>query len=594
MRLRMLVAYGMESTFTQTTRDYLEALKCYSGYEVEYLHVTNSADILVDLSRYDIIFHNYCARLCFENYISPKYLELLRSYGGLKILAVQDEYNFTNRLRAAIKNLGFDIVLTCIPQDALEYVYPRGDFPGVEFVTVFTGYVPDEFAQAERRPKPLSERSIFIGYRGRSLGANYGSLGFDKYQIGWRMKQICDERGIRTDISMSEESRIYGSAWFDFVGDCRAMLGSESGSNVFDFDGSIDAQYIALTKERGRSPTYEEFAPYIAEREREISIGQISPRIFECAVMRTPLILFNGRYSDAISAGEHYIMLEKDFSNVSDVLKKLDDLPALEEMAKRAYQHLVASRRFGYHSYGVMLRALIDRHLTKRGSEPKVATEILSGKMTHEADELCLIEQPTPELGTHHEFRAKNLKRRGISNPTQIAGFETLMDSAIARDMAALNSHARLLNELSEHFAMAGGASGPAGRSILAKAYSDLDFVRNKAALIEHARGRHRATIETRQSVNRAVSLWLGEYANLYDDFRAAYSASIGRLQREEVKCVELLRRSVGIATYSRWMFRLATLRFSGSKLDRLKPLAKRSKTLRALVFGLMKMLGRA
>ncbi len=592
MRPRMLVAYGMESTFTQTTRDYLEALKNCIGYEVEYLHVTHGAEISVDLSRYDVIFHNYCARLCFENYVSSMYLEKLRSYDGVKVLAVQDEYNFTNRLRAAIRDLGFDIVLTCVPQDSLEYVYPRSEFSGVEFVTVFTGYVPDDFALSRPRLKPLSERSIFIGYRGRSLGANYGSLGFDKYEIGRRMRQVCDERGIQTDISMSEESRIYGTDWFDFIGDCRAMLGSESGSNVFDFDGSIEARFAAVTKHNGgREPTHEEFSPFIIEREKKISMGQISPRVFECAVMRTPLILFKGRYSDAIAADEHYIVLEKDFSNIDAVLARLEDVPALEKMAERTYQHLVGSGLFGYKSYGATLRALIDRHLAKRGWRPREKSDAQREHVTSAADELSLVERPTLELGTHHEFRAKNLKRRGISSLAQIGGFEALMSGAIARDTAALNSHALFLTELARHLATVGGARGIAGRLVLADAQVRLSSVRNKIASFEQARDRYRAEVETQRSVKRAAALWLGQCANLYDDFHVAYGIATDQLWRDELKCVKLLQRNQDITTFARLALRLTTLRFAGSKLDHMKRLAKRSKTLRTWAPMLMKML---
>ena len=52
------------------------------------------------------------------------------------------------------------------------------------------------------------------------------------------MRAICAERGVAHDIEWSDEKRIYGNAWYDFIGSCRAILGSESDSNVFDFDGS--------------------------------------------------------------------------------------------------------------------------------------------------------------------------------------------------------------------------------------------------------------------------------------------------------------------------------------------------------------------
>ena len=130
----------------QTTMDYLLALKRYSGFDASYVHVTHDAVINFDLDKFDVIFQNYCARLCFDGYVSTEYGEAMKRFRGLKILAVQDEYDRTNVLKAAIKDFGFHVVLTCVPQDSLEYVYPRDEFPNVEFLTVLTGYVPDDLA----------------------------------------------------------------------------------------------------------------------------------------------------------------------------------------------------------------------------------------------------------------------------------------------------------------------------------------------------------------------------------------------------------------------------------------------------------------
>lgn len=377
---RALVAYSMSSTFVQTTLDYLAAFKRFSGFDVDYIHITHHAHVIPDFNSYDVIFHNYCARLCYHGYVSESYLEKAREFKGVKVLAVQDEYDHTDVLKAAIKDIGFNIVLTCVPQDRLEYVYPKAEFPDVEFITVFTGYVPEDFAVDLPAPTPLAERPIFIGYRGRDIGGRYGRLGFDKFEVGRRMKELCDERGIATDIAMDEASRIYGKAWLEFVGSCRAMLGSESGSNVFDFDGSIEARFKEMTEANGGvAPSYADFLPIVAERDNEIEMGQISPRVFECAMMRTPMVLFRGRYSDAILPDEHYITLEKDFSNLDEVLGRLEDIPALEAMTQRAFDHLVGSGRFTYRVYFKDVAVAIERHLVASGRvHPEPAATVFS------------------------------------------------------------------------------------------------------------------------------------------------------------------------------------------------------------------------
>jgi len=368
--MRILVAYSMSSTHVQTTLDYLLALKRYSSHEVSYVHATHEAVMDFDFDDFDVVLQNYCARLCFEGYVSRSYREALKRFRGLKMLAVQDEYNRTNVLKAAIRELGFHVVLTCVPQDSLEYVYPRREFPDVEFVTVLTGYVPDHLVDAGRTPAPLGRRPLVIGYRGRDIGGLYGRLAFEKYEIGRRMREICQERGIPHDIAMDDQSRIYGPAWLDFIGSCRSMLGSESGSNVFDFDGSIERTYKEMAGARSWKVGYDEFLPLVARHESEISMGQISPRAFECAAMRTPMILFRGRYSGVLTADVHYIPLEKDFSNVDEVLGRLEDLPALEAMAQTTYRDLVDSGRYGYAAFGRQLCAIIERKFDELGLVP--------------------------------------------------------------------------------------------------------------------------------------------------------------------------------------------------------------------------------
>ncbi|HZI41389.1 MAG TPA: hypothetical protein VFD67_06780, partial [Gemmatimonadaceae bacterium] len=331
MPRKLLVIYSIASTVVATTVEYVRSFGRYSRNDVSYINGTHGAVLGVELSGFDAVWLNYCCRLCFPGYVGPGVREALRTYGGLKLMSVQDEYDRTETLRQAIEELGFDVVFTCVPQHSLRYVYPKERFPHTEFITVLTGYVPDHL---ERRldATPLERRPIVVGYRGRDIGPRYGELGFWKAEIGRRMKSICLERGIRCDIEVSEESRIHGESWYAFVESCRTMLGSESGSNVFDFDGSIERQYETLKRAKS-GVSYEEFQPFLAKHETDIGMGQISPRVFEAAALRTPMILLTGRYSGLIRPGEHYIELKKDFSNVDDVFRQVEDTAALNAMA---------------------------------------------------------------------------------------------------------------------------------------------------------------------------------------------------------------------------------------------------------------------
>src|SRR5947209_16539489 len=110
------------------------------------------------------------------------------------------------------------------------------------------------------------------------------------------MKSICEEANLPCDIAWDENSRIYGDGWFAFLGNCRATLGTESGSNVFDFDGSLRR---GVEEELRANPeaTYEEVhAKYLRAHEGKILMNQVSPKVFEAIACRTALVLFERRY----------------------------------------------------------------------------------------------------------------------------------------------------------------------------------------------------------------------------------------------------------------------------------------------------------
>jgi hypothetical protein len=366
MHRKVLVAYSMSSTFTTTTLDYLLALKNFTDYEVHYIHVTHGAQMAFDINEYDVVFHNYCARLCFDGYVSDSYQNDLMRFNGLKVLAVQDDYDRTATLHRAIRKLGFHVLLTCIQKEFWPLAYPLSELPGLTIIQGLTGYMPERLLEHRFPMIPLAERKVWLAYRGRSIGVKYGRLGFEKTEIGRRMKEICARHGVPEDIAIDDASRIYGDAWFEFLGSSRAMLGSESGSNAFDFDGALEDEIDAFTRLRGRSPTYQEFRGILDPMEAPFNVGQISPRVFESAAMMTPMVLFRGRYSNAIEPDVHYIPLEKDFSNAEAILTRLGDLEDLQGFADRAYQRLVVSGDFGYRRLAQLIRDTIEQEYPAR------------------------------------------------------------------------------------------------------------------------------------------------------------------------------------------------------------------------------------
>ena len=183
-KLRLLVAYSNASNYVSTTAEYLDSISRHSELGVRYVHVTSGAVLNFDLDEFDAVFQSYCARLPIDDYVSPDFIDRLKSFRGVKVLAVQDEYERTDKLREAIRAIGYHIVLTCVPAGMVQSIYPAELFPGTEFITALTGYVPEHLAQRGKAARPLSDRPLHVGYRGNELGAHYGRLGFHKFENG--------------------------------------------------------------------------------------------------------------------------------------------------------------------------------------------------------------------------------------------------------------------------------------------------------------------------------------------------------------------------------------------------------------------------
>jgi hypothetical protein len=298
---------------------------------------------------FDCIVVHYSVRLPFDQ-ISESVRKFLCAYGGVKALFVQDEYDHTNKTLDWIELLGFHVVFSVVPSNNMDLIYPPGRFPGTRFVSLLTGYVTESMATSHAGLAP-SKRELVVGYRGRPLSERYGQLGREKVLIGQMVRDYCRRNRISHDIAWDESSRIYGDGWLAFLAKCKATLGTESGSNIFDWNGDL-ASKIDEIKAGSAGDSAGRIVEFLNSLEQPGLMNQVSPKIFEAIASRTVLILFEGHYSGVVRPWVHYLPLKKDGSNLDEVFSALEDSSAVDAMAERAFSDLVCS---GLYSYSAMV-----------------------------------------------------------------------------------------------------------------------------------------------------------------------------------------------------------------------------------------------
>jgi len=364
---KILCLYNSTQTYTDTVFQHIASFGKYSRHTIHYIHHDPSSTLEADLSEYDALCVHYSIRLPFDQ-VSPSAVTALKRFAKLKILFIQDEYDHTERAWYWIRELGIRLAFTVVPPNNIREVYPADQLPDTRFCSVLTGYAPEhiDFKGAIRPP---SQRELLVGYRGRPLPVRYGKLGFEKVEVGRMVKAYCESHGFACDIAWTEESRIYGTKWLEFVASCRSMLGSESGSNVFDFDGSLVNRVRQLKENYPYMSDDELYRDLIQPEEREGLMNQISPRAFEAIALRTVLVLFEGHYSGVLAPGYHYISLKKDGSNLREVFEQLSDASHVDAIADRAFRDIIDT---GDYSYGAFV-ATVDSEISHMLSDSENA-----------------------------------------------------------------------------------------------------------------------------------------------------------------------------------------------------------------------------
>lgn len=350
--MKILILYHSGQTYTQTVFEHIASFRKFSEHSWFYLHYTELINEIHNLDTFQAIFLHYSVRLPYDQ-IDESMANILINFNGIKGLFIQDEYDYTNRAKYWIKKVGFNLIFTVVPRNSIPLIYPKEEYPGKIFISNLTGYAPDssDLNLGGINNIQPSKRNITIGYRGRPLPIRYGKLGRDKIQIGKDVKEFCQKFNIAHDIAWDEESRIYGKKWYKFLKCCKAMLGSESGCNVFDWDGNLTH---SIDKFKALNPKLNEdeiYSQLIKPLESDGLMNQISPRIFEMIDNGTIMILYEGAYSNIIKPNVHYLPLQRDLQNLPEIISRLSDDDFVDEMSSRAKKEIIESRAYSYSAF---------------------------------------------------------------------------------------------------------------------------------------------------------------------------------------------------------------------------------------------------
>ena len=361
---RQLVDYPYEAS---TVEEHYRAFARHSRFTVWQWNTRHGYPDVLDRMDPAVVVLHYSLFGSGLYMLDDRLLEFLSHTRAHKIAFFQDEMAWMQKRFRFVDDYGIDTVYTHIAERDFDATWRR--YTSVpNLVHNYPGYVSDDMIEGGRRyGLPEEDRDIDVGYRGRSLPSWLGRAAQEKAIIGTEFARLAADSGLRLDIRTNEEDRIYGEAWHRFVGRCRATLGVESGVSYLDLEDEVLNAYQRIREERGEPPTLEELERGPLGRwDNNFAYRTISPRHFEAAAFRVCQVLFRGEYAGVFEADVHYIPLEKDFSNIDEVIGQLKDPARCRELTERTHRDVIASGRYSYSAFV----AGVDRHLVEHGADP--------------------------------------------------------------------------------------------------------------------------------------------------------------------------------------------------------------------------------
>ncbi len=343
-KLNIILLIAEATSYIGTIKDHIDAFKNKSEHNIFVFDSYSLSLVDFDFRDIDVIIFHYSLYIPSKGYIPDKLMQKIQTFKGPKILFIQDEYRDVDLIAHSVSKIGISVIFTVVNKDVVKSIYRHPEFENVRFEYTLTGYVPEHLLGV--KTPDYNARTIDVSYRARKLPAWCGAFGQQKWIIGDRFKQDSVKYGLVCDIETSEESRMYGQAWIDFVANSKAVLGTESGSSIIDFSGIATKKINTYSKTHPDTP-FETMSKMFLEglvpgisKDGDITIHVISPRIFEAIALRTLLVLYPGDYSGILQPYRHYVPLAFDHSNMDEVVAILRDERQVTDITTRAYEEI--------------------------------------------------------------------------------------------------------------------------------------------------------------------------------------------------------------------------------------------------------------
>jgi hypothetical protein len=326
--------------------DWRDAFLASPALQVEVCNINNLLQFgrcLLKLASYDLVVVSHAAAGDDMSLLGKAASAFDRRRGKL-VVFLGNEYDLLDEKIAFIRRTGAEYVCSQLPIEAARYLYQDC---GAEILEMPHALNPDAYHTI-----PGTPRTTDVGF----IGDIYWPFVGDRERtelVEW-FERSATGRGLSVDIRRERVSR---GDWNRFLNGCKAVVGAESGTYYLNDRGKLLERARAYNLFENKSASFDDvFDRFYRGAARGVSGKSISSRHFEPIGTKTCQILLEGHYNGILSAGQHYISVRKDLSDIDEALRRFRDEAFRAEIVERAYEHVME-----HHTYAHRVQYLLSR-----------------------------------------------------------------------------------------------------------------------------------------------------------------------------------------------------------------------------------------
>ena len=302
------------------------------------------------------------------NKFQKKY-DFISKLDTYKIAMPQDEYTYSEILDQWMCDWNITCIFSVLP-NFKDLIYPKYIKRG-KIKEGFTMYINEKSIKGFKH-KDLKRRNIDISYRASALPESYGSLGQIKKDIGLSMSKFLKKiKTLNTDISTNKNKILSGKSWYRFLEDSKACIVPPSGSSIFDPKGEIRIAVEKYKLKFPKSKFCEVERNCFPNEDNKYFMTALSPRNIEAALAGTVQICVDTNFSDILEPNLDYIPLNKDLSNVKEIIKILKNDKKLNLIAANCRKKILSTKKLDQNYFQNEILKLVNNYQEIKKISPK-------------------------------------------------------------------------------------------------------------------------------------------------------------------------------------------------------------------------------